>query len=227
MGWFDEDEHVDGNAAEDFEESSAAFDGEDDLAAEDDFDDYTDSSPSPRRSGWGSRIAIPLGIAVLVGLGVFGGVKMLSFGSEEEPPEVVASSTPSPSVSVLETPTPVTTTPTEEARCPNQVAADDRTPDGVVVAFQEAYYSGDVAGVKERVAPGSYLERTDWPTLLTGLEGTEFCVKTTVTTDSTVDADVTVRSTDDEAMFLQTYTVKKVADQYKIVAIDDREDRNA
>ena len=225
MGWFDEDEHVDGNATEDFEESSAAFDGEDDLAAEDDFDDYTDSSPSPRRSGWGSRIAIPLGIAVLVGLGVLGGVKMLSFGSEEEP-EVVASSMPSSSVSVLETPTPVTTTPTEEARCPDQVAADDSTPDGVVVAFQEAYYSGDVAGVKERVAPGSYLERTDWPTVLKGLEGTEFCVSTTVTTDSTVDADVTVRSTDDEAMFLQTYTVKKVNDEYKIVAIDDREARN-
>lgn len=225
MGWFDEDEDVDGNATEDFEESSAAFDGEDDLAAEDDFTDYEDPSPSPRRSGWGSRIAIPLGIAVLVGLGVLGGVKMLSFGSEEEP-EVVASSMPSSSVSVLETPKPVTTTPTE-ARCPNQVAADDSTPDGVVVAFQEAYYSGDVAGVKERVAPGSYLEHTDWPTVLKGLEGAEFCVSTTVTTDSTVDADVTVRSTDDEAMFLQTYTVKKIDDRYKIVAIDDREDRNA
>lgn len=130
------------------------------------------------------------------------------------------------SVTMTETVTPeVVTTSAAAERCPNQVDADPKDPEGVVVAFQKAYFAADQKKIVALVTEDSYLREVEWVTAVGELKGSTWCVVTKKEPDSTVAASVTVRtSAGEEQIYIQTYTVAKVKDVWRIVSIEDREE---
>lgn len=158
--------------------------------------------------------------AVLMGVGAgVASIALLKLDSDMRAASVTLTATVTPESS------PVTTSEVEDKRCPNQPAADVKTPEGVVVAFQKAYFAADQKKIVGLVTDDSYLREVEWVTSVGELKGSTWCAVTKKETDSTVAASVTVRTpTGEEQIYIQTYTVVKVKDVWRIVSITDREE---
>lgn len=158
--------------------------------------------------------------AVLMGVGAgVASIALLKLDSDMRAASVTLTATVTPESS------PVTTSEVEDKRCPNQAAADVKTPEGVVVAFQKAYFAADQKKIVGLVTDDSYLREVEWVTSVGELKGSMWCAVTKKETDSTVAASVTVRTpSGEEQIYIQTYTVVKVKDVWRIVSIEDREE---
>jgi len=109
-------------------------------------------------------------------------------------------------------------------RCVDQPAASLKSPRGVVVAYQKAYFDANNEAVLKTLDPESYLAQVDWATVAAEMKGAEFCVKIVGVSDDggVVDAATTVKQkSGDELVFLQKVHTKKIDSEYKITAIDD------
>ncbi|MGV0438334.1 hypothetical protein ACUY2L_04010 [Corynebacterium mastitidis] len=105
-----------------------------------------------------------------------------------------------------------------------QVEADPRDLQGVVVAFQQAYYAGDAEAVERLLSPESALQETDWEQVLevVGDTGSDVCAVTRVVEDGVVAADVTVYGKAATQVYLQEYHLNKAGDLFQIMEIADR-----
>lgn len=120
----------------------------------------------------------------------------------------------------------VTTTSVAQERCPKQVPARDTTMEGVVVAFQQAYFAADYDKLIGFTTDDSYLRDVDWTTAVGELKGADFCAVTKKESDSTVAATVTVRTPGkEELVYRQVYTVTKDKNTWKIAAIEDKDEK--
>lgn len=131
----------------------------------------------------------------------------------------------SPSRQTTAAPVPaVSSAPEPVDRCVDQPAASLKSPRGVVVAYQKAYFDANNEAVLKTLDPESYLAQVDWATVAAEMKGAEFCVKIVGVSDDggVVDAATTVKQkSGDELVFLQKVHTKKIDGEYKITAIDD------
>ncbi|WPF66694.1 MULTISPECIES: hypothetical protein [unclassified Corynebacterium] len=195
-----------------------------------------EGTPSEPRSGWVDRVEEPDavqqgkerkagkmppvnwwvvgGLCVLVVVVVGGGgvVMSLSSGSSERAGDGVSSAVAASS-SVGET--------ASVAVC-DQVDARADDPQGVVVAFQQAYYSGDVAGLEALLADDSALRATNWEEVLRAVPQAQVCTTTTVMSDEAVAADVVVTDEVGRNVYLQEYHLEESKGGFKIMEISDR-----
>lgn len=208
MSWFDE---YDKAAAQEPVPETTVFPVVDDQAPAD---------PVPQRQG--ARTLI-LGVSVLgvVALGALTAVGITS--SLRAQPDDTPAATP-----VTVTSTVATTSPTSSAapvapKCPDQPPARQRTPEGAVVAFQQAYFAGDATALRRALDPKSYLANVDWITAAGDLIGSDICVTVIDTWGGVVEADTTVRAADgEELLLLQTITTTEADGVWKVSAIEDR-----
>lgn len=131
----------------------------------------------------------------------------------------------SPSRQTTAAPVPVASSSVKPVdRCVDQPAASLKSPRGVVVAYQKAYFDANNEAVLKTLDPESYLAQVDWATVAAEMKGAEFCVKIVGVSDDggVVDAATTVKQkSGDELVFLQKVHTKKIDGEYKITAIDD------
>lgn len=174
---------------------------------------------SPRGKGGGRTrwiVGGGVGLLLVVVLGGAFAVASWSQSSSSEGEEVAEAS---PVTSRVESSEAVE----EETSC-EQVEADPHDLQGVVVAFQQAYYAGDSDAVEELLAPTSALQSTDWEQVLEVVKESkrEVCTLTRVVDDEVVAADVTVRGAGGVQILLQEYQLAKTGDVFQIVEIADR-----
>lgn len=108
--------------------------------------------------------------------------------------------------------------------CVDAPVADRTNPEGVVVAFQRAYFMGDVAGVEATLAANSPLRETAWDVVLPDQEQ-DICVDVLEASSVDVVAKTTVRD-EDNAQFVvyeQVFSLFNSEAGPRIVTISDRE----
>lgn len=197
---------------DEFDSSVSQADGEQVGAGGDEFVDVVESRRMsfPR---WWRFVAVG---AVLMGIGAgVASIAVVKLNSDMRAASVTMTATV--------TAEPPVTSEVVAERCPDQVLADAGSPQGVVVAFQEAYFAADQKKIVGLVADDSYLQEVDWVTAVGDLKGSVWCAVTKEESDSTVAASVTVHTSGgEELLYIQTYTVVKVRDMWKIVSIEDR-----
>lgn len=173
--------------------------------------DAAEADSPPHYGRW-----VAAGCVALVAV-IGGGVVYLSSWSrgssadEDEQPGVEAAPAVTTEVSTQSAPGP---------EC-EEVAADPGDRQGVVVAFQQAYYSGDVAGVEELLADSSPLVATDWPEVLAEASGKSVCTVTRMRGDE-VEADVAVQGDEGRRVYRQAYALEQAGEDWRIITISDR-----
>ncbi|WP_284830440.1 hypothetical protein [Corynebacterium mastitidis] len=172
-----------------------------------------------RTTGVNWWVVVAVGV---VGMVVIGSAGSLFFWSHDAPaesphePDLVA-----PGVSFTSAPASEAQQIKAAPAC-QEVEPDPTDPQGVVVAFQQAYYHQDVAGIEQLLAPNSALRATNWEEVLSVVAPAEVCATTTVTGQGVVAADVTVTSDEERHVYLQEYHLVEQADGFVIVSIADR-----
>lgn len=104
----------------------------------------------------------------------------------------------------------------------HQEEPDRHGEQGVVVAFQQAYYSGDVARLEDLLAPESALQATNWQEVLDSAPPAEPCVTTMVVDEGVVEANVTVAWEKEKKTYLQEYYLVENSGVFFIDKIIDR-----
>ena len=183
-------------------------------------------SASSSISGVGQVIAaaMPSRTAVLVVVAVFA-TTILATSAILSLMSPSRQTTAAPVPAVSSAPEPVASSSVKPVdRCVDQPAASLKSPRGVVVAYQKAYFDANNEAVLKTLDPESYLAQVDWATVAAEMKGAEFCVKIVGGSDDggVVDAATTVKQkSGDELVFLQKVHTKKIDSEYKITAIDD------
>jgi hypothetical protein len=183
-------------------------------------------SASSSISGVGQVIAaaMPSRTAVLVVVAVFA-TTILATSAILSLMSPSRQTTAAPVPAVSSAPEPVASSSVKPVdRCVDQPAASLKSPRGVVVAYQKAYFDANNEAVLKTLDPESYLAQVDWATVAAEMKGAEFCVKIVGVSDDggVVDAATTVKQkSGDELVFLQKVHTKKIDSEYKITAIDD------
>lgn len=183
-------------------------------------------SASSSLSGVGQVIAaaMPSRTAVLVVVAVFA-TTILATSAILSLMSPSRQTTAAPVPAVSSAPEPVASSSVKPVdRCVDQPAASLKSPRGVVVAYQKAYFDANNEAVLKTLDPESYLAQVDWATVAAEMKGAEFCVKIVGVSDDggVVDAATTVKQkSGDELVFLQKVHTKKIDSEYKITAIDD------
>ena len=183
-------------------------------------------SASSSISGVGQVIAaaMPSRTAVLVVVAVFA-TTILATSAILSLMSPSRQTTAAPVSAVSSAPEPVASSSVKPVdRCVDQPAASLKSPRGVVVAYQKAYFDANNEAVLKTLDPESYLAQVDWATVAAEMKGAEFCVKIVGVSDDggVVDAATTVKQkSGDELVFLQKVHTKKIDSEYKITAIDD------
>ncbi|RKW24784.1 MAG: hypothetical protein D8B53_01470 [Corynebacterium sp.] len=183
-------------------------------------------SASSSTSGVGQVIAaaMPSRTAVLVVVAVFA-TTILATSAILSLMSPSRQTTAAPVPAVSSAPEPVASSSVKPVdRCVDQPAASLKSPRGVVVAYQKAYFDANNEAVLKTLDPESYLAQVDWATVAAEMKGAEFCVKIVGVSDDggVVDAATTVKQkSGDELVFLQKVHTKKIDGEYKITAIDD------
>lgn len=183
-------------------------------------------SASSSISGVGQVIAaaMPSRTAVLVVVAVFA-TTILATSAILSLMSPSRQTTAAPVPAVSSAPEPVASSSVKPVdRCVDQPAASLKSPRGVVVAYQKAYFDANNEAVLKTLDPESYLAQVDWATVAAEMKGAEFCVKIVGVSDDggVVDAATTVKQkSGDELVFLQKVHTKKIDGEYKITAIDD------
>lgn len=183
-------------------------------------------SASSSTSGAGQVIAaaMPSRTAVLVVVAVFA-TTILATSAILSLMSPSRQTTAAPVPAVSSAPEPVASSSVKPVdRCVDQPAASLKSPRGVVVAYQKAYFDANNEAVLKTLDPESYLAQVDWATVAAEMKGAEFCVKIVGVSDDggVVDAATTVKQkSGDELVFLQKVHTKKIDGEYKITAIDD------
>ena len=183
-------------------------------------------SASSSISGVGQVIAaaMPSRTAVLVVVAVFA-TTILATSAILSLMSPSRQTTTAPVPAVSSAPEPVASSSVKPVdRCVDQPAASLKSPRGVVVAYQKAYFDANNEAVLKTLDPESYLAQVDWATVAAEMKGAEFCVKIVGVSDDggVVDAATTVKQkSGDELVFLQKVHTKKIDSEYKITAIDD------
>ena len=183
-------------------------------------------SASSSISGVGQVIAaaMPSRTAVLVVVAVFA-TTILATSAILSLMSPSRQTTAAPVPAVSSAPEPVASLSVKPVdRCVDQPAASLKSPRGVVVAYQKAYFDANNEAVLKTLDPESYLAQVDWATVAAEMKGAEFCVKIVGVSDDggVVDAATTVKQkSGDELVFLQKVHTKKIDSEYKITAIDD------
>ena len=183
-------------------------------------------SASSSISGVGQVIAaaMPSRTAVLVVVAVFA-TTILATSAILSLMSASRQTTAAPVPAVSSAPEPVASSSVKPVdRCVDQPAASLKSPRGVVVAYQKAYFDANNEAVLKTLDPESYLAQVDWATVAAEMKGAEFCVKIVGVSDDggVVDAATTVKQkSGDELVFLQKVHTKKIDSEYKITAIDD------
>ncbi|MGO3084479.1 hypothetical protein [Ancrocorticia populi] len=107
------------------------------------------------------------------------------------------------------------------------VSADDENVRGAVAKWQKAYYSRDVAALKDSIAPGSWLLDNDWDSVLdeAAPDGTTWCaVMSPLEDPEVVDVDVTVSFADGKSeTYPQRVTGVEEAGHWLIKDFETRE----
>ena len=183
-------------------------------------------SASSSISGVGQVIAaaMPSRTAVLVVVAVFA-TTILATSAILSLMSPSRQTTAAPVPAVSSAPEPVASSSVKPVdRCVDQPAASLKSPRGVVVAYQKAYFDANNEAVLKTLDPESYLAQVDWATVAAEMKGAEFCVKIVGVSDDggVVDTATTVKQkSGDELVFLQKVHTKKIDSEYKITAIDD------
>ena len=183
-------------------------------------------SASSSISGVGQVIAaaMPSRTAVLVVVAVFA-TTILATSAILSLMSPSRQTTAAPVPAVSSAPEPVASSSVKPVdRCVDQPAASLKSPRGVVVAYQKAYFDANNEAVLKTLDPESYLAQVDWATVAAEMKGAEFCVKIVGVSEDggVVDAATTVKQkSGDELVFLQKVHTKKIDSEYKITAIDD------
>ena len=183
-------------------------------------------SASSSISGVGQVIAaaMPSRTAVLVVVAVFA-TTILATSAILSLMSPSRQTTAAPVPAVSSAPEPVASSSVKPVdRCVDQPAASLKSPRGVVVAYQKAYFDANNEAVLKTLDPESYLAQVDWATVAAEMKGAEFCVKIVGVSDDggVVDAATTVKQkSGDELVFLQKVHTKKIDSEYKITTIDD------
>lgn len=139
------------------------------------------------------------------------------------PDTVSASPAPETTTEIITTTQETTTSVPAPVKCPHQVKADEHTPEGAVVAWNTAYFSGDADELTSMIAPDSYLKDTDWGTLLADQVGATWCAKTKKISDTEVQASVTAKLTNgNEVLYPQNYTLVQRDGRYLVAEIENR-----
>ena len=183
-------------------------------------------SASSSLSGVGQVIAaaMPSRTAVLVVVAVFA-TTILATSAILSLMSPSRQTTAAPVPAVSSAPEPVASSSVKPVdRCVDQPAASLKSPRGVVVAYQKAYFDANNEAVLKTLDPESYLAQVDWATVAAEMKGAEFCVKIVGVSDDggVVDSPTPVKQkSGDELVFLQKVHTKKIDSEYKITAIDD------
>ena len=183
-------------------------------------------SASSSISGVGQVIAaaMPSRTAVLVVVAVFA-TTILATSAILSLMSPSRQTTAAPVPAVSSAPEPVASSSVKPVdRCVDQPAASLKSPRGVVVAYQKAYFDANNEAVLKTLDPESYLAQVDWATVAAEMKGAEFCVKIVGVSDDggVVDAATTVKQkSGGELVFLQKVHTKKIDSEHKITAIDD------
>ena len=165
-------------------------------------------SASASISGVGQVIAaaMPSRTAVLVVVAVFA-TTILATSAILSLMSPSRQTTAAPVPAVSSAPEPVASSSVKPVdRCVDQPAASLKSPRGVVVAYQKAYFDANNEAVLKTLDPESYLAQVDWATVAAEMKGAEFCVKIVGVRDDggVVDAATTVKQkSGDELVFLQ------------------------
>ena len=183
-------------------------------------------SASSSISGVGQVIAaaMPSRTAVLVVVAVFA-TTILATSAILSLMSPSRQTTAAPVPAVSSAPEPVASSSVKPVdRCVDQPAASLKSPRGVVVAYQKAYFDANNEAVLKTLDPESNMAQVDLATVAAEMKGAEFCVKIVGVSDDggVVDAATTVKQkSGDELVFLQKVHTKKIDSEYKITAIDD------
>ncbi|MBZ8176223.1 hypothetical protein GSS88_00160 [Corynebacterium sp. 3HC-13] len=184
----------------------------------------TDTDP-----GRVSRRGIIAGVLTGLGVIIVASAAYLVFmkpGSEPRETTVAAETTSTTTSAPVLTDTSsasssLTSTSALPQRCQGQKPDNDKDLEGVVVAFNKAYFSGDISQLNRLSADGSYLKDVDWPTVLEDQIGASWCVKTKVVNGLTVSASVTAKLTNgEEKIYPQVYHLEKHDGRFQIREID-------
>ena len=136
-------------------------------------------SASSSISGVGQVIAaaMPSRTAVLVVVAVFA-TTILATSAILSLMSPSRQTTAAPVPAVSSAPEPVASSSVKPVdRCVDQPAASLKSPRGVVVAYQKAYFDANNEAVLKTLDPESYLAQVDWATVAAEMKGAEFCVK--------------------------------------------------
>ena len=183
-------------------------------------------SASSSTSGVGQVIAaaMPSRTAVLVVVAVFA-TTILATSAILSLMSPSRQTTAAPVPAVSSAPEPVASSSVKPVdRCVDQPAASLKSPRGVVVAYQKAYFDANNEAVLKTLDPESYSAQGAGATLAAERTGAEFCDTLVGVSDDggVVDAATTVKQkSGDELVFLQKVHTKKIDGEYKITAIDD------
>lgn len=239
--WFDDaevdrhDDHDDVATSSSLHEDTQGFPAVSDEDVESESAKPQPSSRKPRqRRSFEVRnhksLLLVLAMLLVVVISVVGIIRSLGasgVGVSREVVSVSVTSLAAPVSSVQPTSTtPASSTSTSAVpveKCPDQPEVSQESVEGVVVAFQAAYFAGDSSAIGETIAPGSYLAGVDWLTVVGDLVGADFCVKIASVSGDVVEADTTVKTVSgEELLFRQKITVIKTEGGYRIWEIEDR-----
>ncbi|GAB2499015.1 hypothetical protein CATRI_13500 (plasmid) [Corynebacterium atrinae] len=212
MSWFDEFEKTAG-------ESPAAETSVLPAISEEE----SDPDSSKRRTSRPWAVAASLVAVLAVAAGAVVGISNV-LGAETNDEDVTAQPASTvTSTSARPTPTSSTSAAPVSPKCPDQPSPRPTTPEGAVVAFQQAYFAGDSEAVKEVLDPGSYLANVDWVTAAGDLIGSDICVAIAGHDDGEVDADTTVRTAEgEELLLMQKITTVQASGGWRVSVIEDR-----